>query len=130
MFRKIITSALLFSALVIIMLSCSLTASAGSNTTSYHKSYKRTATLFIKNPFLAPGKYHSKSLQKYQQNTSPILKGIIQTTKESAAIIEISGSSNFYKLHQFIEQYQITKITRNSVHLLKDNKLLILTLKD
>lgn len=126
MFRKIITSVLLLSALVFI----SLTASAGSNTVNYHKSYKRTDTLFIKNPFLAPGKYHSKSPQKYQQNTGPILKGIIQTTKESAAIIEISGSSNFYKLHQFIEQYQITKITRNSVHLLKDNKLLVLTLKD
>lgn len=129
MFRKFIIPALLFSFFSALEFCCSITPAAASNT-AVHQSYQKTDHLFLKNPFLAPGKSPVFTKTNQQYNSRPVLKGIVQTEKEAAVIIEFSGSSKFCKLHEFIGQYQIIKITNNTTHLLQDNKVLVLTLKD
>lgn len=75
--------------------------------------------LLLKNPFLADlpkAKAHIiQSSQAVPVNTMPILKGIIQSNEQQAAIIEYSGTSNFYVSGQTFGPYHITNITADSV---------------
>lgn len=75
--------------------------------------------LLLKNPFLADlpkAKAHlTQPPQTVPVHTMPVLKGIIQSNKQQAAIIEYSGTSNFYVSGQTFGPYHITNITADSV---------------
>lgn len=76
-----------------------------------------------RNPFLAPA---APDIKRQTTALTPILKGTVQNSSTTMAIMEFAGQSNYYQPGSKINGFTVRSITPNSVLLEKGSQTLML----